>query len=272
MSLARSTGGVVVNADSQQLYDGLRVLTARPSEADEAEIPHRLYGVADAGEAWSVGRWLRAVQTVMDEEERPLIFAGGTGLYFNALTRGLAAIPPVDPGARAAVQTAFDRDGETAVRGELSMIDPASEARIAAGDRQRLVRALSVFHATGRSLSDWRREPAEPVLQPGHYLTYVVERPRDDLYARCDARVQAMIEDGALQEVEALLARGLDGDLPVMKAVGVREFAGHVRGESSLEQAVEATRSQTRRFAKRQLTWFRNQASDWDRFPAERLG
>jgi tRNA dimethylallyltransferase len=267
LKLARACNGVVVNADSQQLYHELRILTARPSAEDEADVPHRLYGVADAGEAWSVGRWLRAVERLTAEEDRPLVIVGGTGLYFLALARGLAPTPQVDPAVRAEVQAAYDAEGEAATRIALQAVDPAAAERIQAGDRQRLVRALAVARSTGRSLSDWRAAPTRPFLEPGKFLSYVVERPREDLYARCDARVEAMMAAGALDEVSALLDRQLDPDLPLMKAVGVRELGDHLRGDLSLADAVDRMKVQTRRYAKRQLTWFRNQNPDWPRLP-----
>lgn len=270
MKLARTSGGIVVNADSQQLYEGLRILTARPSAEDEAAAPHRLYGVADPAEAWSVGRWIRAVERLLDEEGRPLIVVGGTGLYFHALLKGLAPTPPVDPVVRAEVQAAYDAEGENAIRRELATVDPDATARIEAGDRQRLVRALAVARSTGRSLTDWRAEPAQPLLDPDAVLTYVVERARDHLYARCDARVDAMMAQGALEEVSALLERGLDPDLPLMKAVGVRELGDHLAGSIPLDEAVGRMKMQTRRFAKRQLTWFRNQTPDWTRLAVDR--
>lgn len=271
VQLARSSAGVVVNADSQQLYEGLRVLTARPSPEDEAAVPHRLYGVADAAEAWSVGRWLRAVERLMAEDDRPLVITGGTGLYFHALLKGLAPTPPVDPAVRAEVQAAYDSQGEEPIRRELEAVDPEAAARIEAGDRQRLVRALAVARSTGRSLTDWRAEPTRPLLDPGKVLSFVVERPREELYGRCDERVDAMLAGGALDEVAALLGRGLDPALPVMKAVGVRELAEHLSGALSLDEAIERMKLQTRQYAKRQLTWFRNQTPDWTRLAVDRM-
>lgn len=265
MKLARTTGGVVVNADSQQLYEGLRILTARPSPEDEASVPHRLYGVADAHEAWSVGRWLRAVERLMAEDDRPLVIVGGTGLYFHALAKGLAPTPAIDPALRAEVQAAYDAEGEAATRAALRVVDPAAADRIEAGDRQRLVRALTVYRSTGRTLSDWQSEPAQPILNQDEVLTYVVERSRKSVYERCDSRVDQMVRSGALDEVRDLLARGLDPALPVMKAVGVREFAAHLRGGPNLDDAISQTKLHTRRYAKRQLTWFRNQTTDWRR-------
>ena len=269
MARARETGAVVINADSQQLYADLRVLSARPSPEDEAEIPHRLYGVADAADAWSVGRWSRAVMDLLADlaaEGRPALLVGGTGLYFNALTKGLAEIPPVPAEIRDAVQAAFEAEGEVAFRRRLAEVDPAAEAAVFRGDRQRLVRALSVHRASGRALSAWKAD-TRPLLTPDRYDALVVEPPRDRLYAACDARVDMMMAHGALDEVRALMARRLDPALPAMKAVGVRELAAHLTGGLSLRDAVEALKQATRNYAKRQLTWFRNQQKDWPRHP-----
>ena len=267
LEIAGRTGAVIINADSQQLYADLRVLSARPTAAETAGAEHRLYGVADAADAWSVGRWSRAVAPLLAElaaEGRPALLVGGTGLYFTALTKGLADIPEVPAAARAAAGQAFDDDGEPAFRARLAAVDPRAAAAIEAGDRQRLVRAAAVAAHTGRALSDWQAD-TRPLLAPGSWTGLVIEPERDRLYAACDARVAHMVEDGALEEVRALAARGLDPALPAMKAVGVREFAAHLRGETTRAAAVEATRQATRNYAKRQLTWFRNQTPDWTR-------
>lgn len=265
LETAARTGAVIVNADSQQLYADLRVLSARPSEAEEARAEHRLYGVADAAEAWSVGRWSRAAMELLAGlDGRPVLFVGGTGLYFTALTKGLADIPDIPVEARDAAMEALEVEGEAAFRRRLGERDPAAAARIEAGDRQRLTRAMAVAEHTGRALSDWTAQTT-PLLAPGSWTGRVVEPDRAALYARCDARVARMVEAGALEEVRALTARGLDPALPAMKAVGVREFEGHLAGEITLESAVEATRQATRNYAKRQLTWFRNQTPDWAR-------
>ena len=196
--------------------------------------------------------------------ERPALLVGGTGLYFTALTKGLAEIPDVPVEVREATGALYDRLGEAAFRARLAQVDPAAEARIEAGDRQRLTRAMAVADHTGRALSDWTAD-TKPLLEPGSWSGLVVEPERAALYASCDLRVARMVEAGALDEVRTLLARGLDPALPAMKAVGVREFAAHLAGEMSLEAAVEATRQATRNYAKRQLTWFRNQTPGWAR-------
>lgn len=267
LRLAAETGGVILNADSMQLYRDLRLLTARPTEAEEALAEHRLYGVADAADAWSVGRWLRAAVAELEAlkaEGRTPIVVGGTGLYFRALVEGLADIPPVPDAVRAAMTERYAHEGEDAFRAALAAVDPASAARIAPGDQQRLVRALSVHEASGTALSDWRAATS-PVLAPGDYDAVVLEPDRAELYARCDARLERMLAEGMLAEVEALRARRLDPILPAMKATGLREFTAHLEGAVTLEEALEAAQRETRRYAKRQLTWFRNQTPDWPR-------
>lgn len=267
LETAERTDAVILNADSQQLYADLRILTARPSPDDEARADHRLYGVADAAEAWSVGRWLRAAVPLIEEltaQGRPVLIVGGTGLYFSALTKGLAEIPPVPAPVQEATEAVWAQGGEALVRDRLAAVDPVSAAVIEAGDRQRLMRALSVHAATGRALSEWRTD-TRAVLTPGAYHAVVVEPDRVALYAACDARVAAMVEAGALEEVRVLVARGLDPALPAMKAVGVREFAAHLAGNLPLDAAVDAVRQATRNYAKRQLTWFRNQTPGWTR-------
>lgn len=267
LARARETGAVIVNADSQQLYADLRVLSARPTPEDEAQAEHRLYGVADAADAWSVGRWARAVTPLLAElaaEGRPALIVGGTGLYFTALTRGIADIPEVPVAAREAADEAYDFLGEVAFRARLAERDPAAAAAIAPGDRQRLGRALAVAETTGRSLSDWQSE-TRPLLAPGTWDRLVIEPKREALYAACDRRVGDMVRDGALDEVRALMRRRLDPELPAMKAVGVRDFAAHLKGKVTLEAAMDSVRQATRNYAKRQLTWFRNQTPDWPR-------
>lgn len=267
LDLARRREAVILNADSQQLYTDLRILTARPSLADEAMAEHRLYGVADAADAWSVGRWLRAAMVEIEalrREGRPMIVVGGTGLYFRALTHGLADIPAVPDRVRDQAQTAFDKEGEVAFRRHLSVLDPEAASRIAPGDRQRLVRAHSVATHTGRALTSWRAA-TRPALDPDDYQAVVREPDRQILYSCCDQRAATMFEEGAVDEVQALVERGLNPILPAMKAVGVQEIAGLLAGELAREPALAAVKQATRRYAKRQLTWFRNQCGAWPR-------
>lgn len=265
LELAEQTGAVIINADSQQLYAELRVLSARPDADEEARAEHRLNGVAAGDDPWSVGRWLRAVEDLLTElDGRPAVLVGGTGLYFTALTRGLAEIPPVPDAVRQAVEADYDRAGEAAFRRRLAEVDPQAAARIEAHDRQRLIRAMAVADHTGRALSDWQAD-TRPILPPGSWTGQLIVPEREALYAACDARCAVMLERGALDEVRALMDQDLSPALPVMKAVGVRELAAHLRGETSREEALDQMRQATRNYAKRQLTWFRNQMPDWDR-------
>lgn len=269
LRLAEASGAEIVNADSMQLYAGLRVLTAGPSPEETARAPHHLFGSVDPADGWSVGRWLRAASEVIADirgRGRPVVVVGGTGLYFRALTQGLAEIPEVPADVRAEAAADFERMGEAAFRTRLAGVDPAAAARIAPGDRQRLCRAWEVFAATGQALSDLQRTGAPAIAD---WSAVALEPPRPALYARCDARLHAMVREGALEEVRALIARNLDPALPAMKAVGVREFAAHLRGETSLEAAVEAAQQETRRYAKRQITWMRGQMAGWPRLTAD---
>lgn len=267
LEIAERTGAAIINADSQQLYGDLRVLSARPSPEEEAQAPHHLYGTVDAAEAWSVGRWTRAVMPLLKRfqaEGRPVLIVGGTGLYFSALIKGLAEIPDVPLAAREEAMALYDTEGEAAFRLRLTAFDPPAASSIESGDRQRLTRAWAVARSTGRSLSDWQAS-TRPLLAPGTYERLVNEPERETLYAACDARVLTMLETGALDEVRALTARRLAPALPAMKAVGVRELTAHLAGETTLAEATAAMQQATRNYAKRQLTWFRNQCGDWPR-------
>ncbi len=267
LDLAQSLGGEIVNADAQQIYQALPRLTARPSPGEMARVPHHLFAVASPDQSWSVGHWLRACCTVLADIKRrgrTALIVGGTGLYFSALTRGLADIPPVPLSMRDAIEARLDLEGEARFREVLARIDAAAEARIAPGDRQRLIRALAVAEATGRSLSQWQSD-TQPALKPEDWRGLVIEPDRKALYKRCDARLASMLEAGVLDEVAELMAMTLDPALPALKAVGYREFAGHLAGEAHLDEALAQAQMQTRRYAKRQLTWFRNQTPDWAR-------
>jgi tRNA dimethylallyltransferase len=268
--LALEIGGEIVNADSMQVYRDLRVLTARPSPDQEAAARHHLFGVVDAADPWSVGHWLRAVDDVLQEiaaRGRSAIVVGGSGLCFLALTRGLAEVPHVSDAIRGATARHLAEVGEPAFRAVLGAVDPAAEARICRGDGQRLVRALAVFNATGRGLSDWQAETT-PILPKSAWRGVVVDPPREALYRRCDARLEHMLTEGALEEVATLSARRLDARLPLMKALGVAPFAAHLRGEMSTRAALARAQADTRRYAKRQTTWLRHQAPEWPRIEA----
>jgi tRNA dimethylallyltransferase len=271
LRLAQSLDGEIVNADALQIYADLRLVTARPTPEDEAHAPHHLFGVADAAEGWSVGRWLKAAVAVLADiaaRGRTAIVVGGTGLYFKALTEGLAEIPLVPDAVRQAAADRFDHVGEAAFRARLAAADPVAEARIGPTDRQRLIRAFAVHAATGRALSAWQADTRQ-TLPAGAWRGLVLAPDRQTLYARCDARLERMIADGALTEVKALMARDLDPGLPAMNAVGVRELASHLSGERSLAAATALAQRETRRYAKRQMTWLRNQTPDWPRAGGE---
>ncbi|HRD29457.1 MAG TPA: tRNA (adenosine(37)-N6)-dimethylallyltransferase MiaA [Caulobacter sp.] len=264
---ARAFGGEIVNADALQLYADLRILSARPTDAEQADIPHHLFGVADGADGWSVGRWLRAAAPTIGDiiaRGRTPVVVGGTGLYFKALTEGLADIPPTPAAVRQGVAAMYDTLGEDRFRSLLAGADPDAALRIEAGDRLRLQRAMEVMKATGRPLSAWQADTT-PALGPDAWRAVAIVPDRAELYARCDARFDAMLTGGALDEVRALLARRLDPRLPVMKAVGVRELAACLAGETTLDRAADLARQETRRYAKRQLTWLRNQTPDWPR-------
>jgi tRNA dimethylallyltransferase len=267
LRMARETGGEIVNADSMQIYGGLRMLTAGPAPEELALAPHHLFAVADAAEGWSVGRWLTAATIALADiaaRGRTAIVVGGTGLYFRALTHGLADVPPVPETQREISALLYAAQGEPEFRDVLAELDPAAEKRIEIGDRQRLVRAHAVAVATGKSLTAWQTD-TRPALAEGSWKGLVLDPPRAALYDRCDARLGLMVEHGALDEVRAMETRGLDPSLPALKAVGYRELAGHLRGETTLDEALDAARQETRRYAKRQMTWFRNQTPDWER-------
>ncbi|WP_297803476.1 tRNA (adenosine(37)-N6)-dimethylallyltransferase MiaA [uncultured Brevundimonas sp.] len=267
LDMALATDGIIINADSQQLYADLDVLSARPPREDEAQAPHRLYGVVDAAEAWSVGKWSEAALAEIADAKaqgRHAIVVGGTGLYFNALVKGLAEIPEVPLETRDAVQAEYETIGEAAFRAILREVDPTAEAAIFPSDRQRLVRALSVHRASGRSLTEWKAD-TRPLLSPDQWRGIIVEPDRQALYDNCDRRVDIMIDTGAVEEVRALMARNLDSGLPAMKAVGVREIAAWLAGEMDRDTAITAMKQATRNYAKRQLTWFRNQQAEWPR-------
>jgi tRNA dimethylallyltransferase len=267
LELAQKTGGVVINADSMQVYRDLRVITARPTPEEEARVAHRLYGHVDAGVNFSAGAWVADAGRVLAEaraQNRLPIFVGGTGLYFKALTRGLSAVPPIPPEIRDGVRTRLERDGVKALHAELSRRDPASAQRLKPRDRARVARAVEVVEATGRSLTDWHREGLPPLLPRGQFRALFLEPERDALYARIDARFDAMLKAGALGEVAKLAARKLDPLLPAMKAHGVPALIRHVEGELALQQAAAIGRADTRHYAKRQFTWFRHQLPEFE--------
>src|SRR5712671_999286 len=266
LAVAERIGGVVVNTDSMQVYRDLAIITARPGAAEMARVPHLLYGHVDATENYSVGRFLRDAAAALEAaraQGRIPIFTGGSGLYFKALTAGLAAIPPMPPQIRAAVRASLEASGPVALHAELSRHDPVAAAGLRPADRTRIARALEVVQATGRSITDWRHDGMPPLLDVAHTAKIFLAPDRAVLYRRIDARFDAMLSAGALDEVRALAARRLDPLLPAMKAHGVPWLIRHLAGEMSLAAAADRARQDTRHYAKRQFTWFRHQLGDW---------
>ncbi len=267
LELVQKTGGVVINTDSMQVYRDLRIITARPTPEEETIVPHRLYGHVDAAVNFSAGAWVNDAALELAEaraQHRLAIFAGGSGLYFKALTRGLSAVPPIAPEIRERVRARLERDGVEALHAELARCDPPSAERLKPRDRTRIARALEVIEATGRSLTDWHRDGLPPLLPPGSFRALFLEPDRDALYARIDARFEAMLKSGAMEEVAALAARKLDPLLPAMKAHGVPALIRHLNGEITREEAAETGRADTRHYAKRQFTWFRHQLPEFE--------
>ncbi|MCB4770884.1 tRNA (adenosine(37)-N6)-dimethylallyltransferase MiaA [Ancylobacter sp. Lp-2] len=261
LELAERTGGLVINADSMQVYADLAVLSARPTRQEEARAPHRLYGHVDGAADYSVAHWVedaRAVLAQAERERRLPILIGGTGLYFKALVQGLSPMPPV-PDAVKAVVRGRGEDAE-ALHARLSRIDPLTAARLRPSDTQRLTRAVEVFEATGRPLALWQDEATSPpLLRPGEVFGVFLATDRTELRARIAARFRQMMEAGALEEVRRLVARGLPADRTILKAHGVPWLARHLAGEVTREAAIEGGIADTRRYAKRQETWFRHQ-------------
>jgi tRNA dimethylallyltransferase len=266
LAIAGQCGGVIINADSMQVYGDLRTITARPTPAEEARVPHLLYGHVDAAQSYSVGRWLTDATAALDQAWRtgrlPIV-VGGTGLYFKALTQGLAAVPPIPAAIRAAVRARLAGAGAAALHAELARRAPAVAERLRPPDGVRIARALEVLEATGRPLSQWHRSGMQAVIEPNEAIRIFLAPERADLHRRIEARFDAMLAQGALDEVRALDARGLDPACPVLKAHGVPWLRRVLAGEMTLADATEAARRDTRRYTKRQATWFRHQMPGW---------
>jgi tRNA dimethylallyltransferase len=270
VALAQALGGAVINADSMQVYRELDVLTARPGAADLAGAPHRLYGMVPAREAYSVGRWLEDAAAAMHEVReagRLPILVGGTGLYFKALLEGLSPVPDIPPETREHWRALSDTLGAEGLHRELAARDPVMAERLNASDPQRVTRALEVIDATGISLAEWQGTAGTPVLSGEQVLKLLVAPEREPLYAGIDARFDHMIAHGVLDEVAALVALDLDPALPAMRAHGVREIAALLAGAMSLEAAAAKSKTETRHYAKRQMTWARRFMADWEWVP-----
>ena len=276
LALAERMGGVIINADSQQLFSDLPILTARPTREDEARAPHKLYGILSAHELPSMGKWLRQAKMEIDwarsNEQTPIV-VGGTGLYIRALMQGMAEIPEIDPVVRAQVTSDYEAMGKAAFEVRLAEVDPGFFRRLQVYDRQRLLRAYEVWLGTGKCLSWWQEQGNKPPYSADDFDIEIIEIDREELYQRCDQRFDNMMEKGALEEVrglwgheemamvrnEAAYPHVPTSSYPLLKIIGVRELAAHLAGECSLEQAIDKAKQMTRNYAKRQLTWFRNQ-------------
>jgi tRNA dimethylallyltransferase len=264
LALAERAHGTIINADSMQVYRELRVLTARPTECDEARLPHRLYGCVGVAERYSVGRYQddagRALAEIREEGRLP-IFVGGTGLYFDVLKEGLSPIPPVPAEVSMKNRQRFDKLGRETFFAELAARDPKTASRLRISDTQRVLRAADVLEATGTPLSDWRTMSGKPLLAEVQVARFVIAPPREVLFQRIDRRFEAMVREGALDEARAL--QGLDASLPAAKALGLRELCRHLAGEIPLQVAIAEAQLTTKRYVKRQMTWFRNRMQDW---------
>lgn len=268
LRLAEKLGGAIVNADSMQVYRDLHILSSRPSAEDEARAPHLLYGHVDAAEHYSAGRYQAEVEQLLaDRPEGPLIFVGGTGLYFEALLKGLSTTPAIDDAVRAHWRSR-ERDAP-ALHAELMGRDPEMAARLRPSDPQRILRALEVIDSTGISLARWQESQGTPLIDPAHAARFVLTSDRSELRERIAWRFERMLEQGGLEEIRALLARNLPASLPAMKAIGVPPLMAFLRHELSQEEAVARAITDTRQYAKRQETWFRNRLADWVHAPAE---
>ena len=268
LALAQQIQGVIVNADSAQIYRDLKILSAAPTEAEIAKAEHRLYGIRDGALPCSAADWAAMAQHEVAEAHsrgRTPVLVGGTGLYLRTLLDGIAPVPAIDPDVRARVREADVADNYLKLR----TFDPEAAARLKPADTTRVNRALEVILSTGRTIGEWQQEREGGIAASVELRPLILLPPRKWLYARCDERFARMIDEGAVSEVEALLSRKLNPNLPVMRAIGVRELSEYLLGRATLDEAIAAGQQATRRYAKRQYTWFAHQPpADWPRFKA----
>ena len=265
LRIAAKRPTVIINADAMQMVRDLRILTARPTQAEEAQAEHALYGVLDAAEPTSVARWLALIVPIIrrawQEGKLPLL-VGGTGMYLSALREGLAVVPQIPSELRDRLRREYPDAGDGRLHAALAARDPVMAASLKSGDTQRLLRALEVVEATGQSLSEWQQQATVPPFPEAAFSSYYIDLPREESYRRIDARFELMMREGALSEVETLLARKLSEDTPILRAHGVPELASYLRGKMAIEEAIDKAQQHTRNYAKRQMTWIRNQLPD----------
>lgn len=278
LALAEAFDGVIINTDSAQVYRELRIISARPSDEELDLAPHYLFGHVSGGEAYSTGAWLKDVKALLPgllQEKRRVIFVGGTGLYFQALLQGLSEVPAVDEAIRHYWRNEAASCGALALHNILRERDPVMAERLEPGDTQRVIRALEVMEGTGRSLSYWQEQKTEGLLSEEECHRFVVSWPREQLYERINERFKIMIESGGIEEVRQLKADGFDEPekrgLPMLRALGVPDLMAYIEGEMSLEAAIERASMQTRRYAKRQLTWLRGNMISWKCLDAQEM-
>lgn len=269
LRMARERNGVVINADSMQVYDTLRVLTARPSEEEMAGVPHLLYGHVPASSSYSTGDWLRDISALLADlrrQQRFPVIVGGTGLYFKALTGGLSDMPAIPDDIRERLRARLIEEGPTVLHAELLRSDPLMAQGLQPGDGQRIVRALEVMEVTGKSIMEFQKASGPMIVDPDRAQKFVVLPERPVLHDRINRRFETMMESGAVEEVKALLALNLAPDATAMKAIGVSQIADMLAGGMSEAEVIEKSAAATRQYAKRQMTWFRNQMGpDWAR-------
>ena len=271
LDLAKRLDGEIVNADSMQVYKGLRVLTARPTDEEMAIAPHHLFGYKDPSETGSAGAWLtdarKVIRDIQMRGKVPIVI-GGTGLHHMALVQGLSEIPPIPEDCRSDIRALVQREGVLAAHARLSEVDAPTAERLDPNDRQRIMRALEVWYATGKPLSSYHERRTPPVLNEGEWLGVALTPPRSQLYARIDRRFASMLMEGAMDEARALAERDLDPSLPAMKAHGMPWLLAYLRGDMTADLAAEYAKRDTRRYAKRQFTWISHQFPLWPRIPS----
>lgn len=266
IKLAQNNDAVIINTDSMQVYEDLSIISARPSQEEIAQAPHYLFGHRSGGEAYSVAHWLKDVRPLMDKflaDNRAMIFVGGTGQYFNAMLDGMSPMPDVDEAIREKIRAMEDIPSEELHK----MLDEKAAKELRPSDSQRIKRALEIYQSTGKSIIDWQAEKGEPLVpETASVKKFLVMPPRAEIHDRINRRFDVMVEEGALQEVKALMQKGFAPTLPVMKAIGVPQLSAYLAGKMELQEAIEKAKAATRQYAKRQSTWFNNSFGEgWER-------